>query len=147
MPGVDMPVHLFTYGTLIWPVILHKVVKHKYHARPGFLNGFRRVKVRNQVYPALIKAAKYRISGMIYFNIDLEDLQQLDIFEGPMYNRIKVSPTLLSGEVISAHTYVCNDNYLSEVSPLDDWFPQNFLDSDKQIFVKKFAGWERRKNV
>ncbi len=147
MSGAVIPVHLFTYGTLIWPAILHRVVKRKYHARPGFLSGFRRVKVRNQVYPALIGAAKYRTSGMIYFNIDLEDLELLDIFEGPMYNRIMVSPTLLSGQVISAHTYLCDANYLSEVTPLQDWSPQSFLDSDKAIFVKKFPGWERRKNV
>jgi hypothetical protein len=44
------------------------------------LEGYRRKQVKNAVYPGMIKSSGHSVQGVVYFNVDAEDMIQLDYF-------------------------------------------------------------------
>ena len=70
--------------------IWSRVVKGSYKKQDGTIYGYRRLFIRNEIYPCLVKRThEHFVRGVIYFNIDQEDCRILDVFEGECYERIK----------------------------------------------------------
>ncbi|KAF7336651.1 hypothetical protein MVEN_02099800 [Mycena venus] len=101
------PASAFFYGTLMHPKILKRVIgndgSHLQICQAALLN-FTRHKVKSADYPGIIPYSQ----GKVFFDHELDreacsvrgtmvtgltksDLQRLDIFEGPEYDREKVS--------------------------------------------------------
>lgn len=87
--------HVFTYGSLMFPVVWQGVVRGNYRAVAGTVNGFRRLCVLAEEHPALVIArGAPALAGVVYFDVEPADLARLDYFEGREYARVSLSIAL-----------------------------------------------------
>lgn len=112
---IDERRHVFTYGSLMFPVVWQGVVRGDYRAAAGTVNGFRRVCVLGEEHPALVVArGAPALAGVVYFDVEPADLARLDYFEGREYARVSLSVALAaesaddaaSRSVITAEAYL-----------------------------------------
>jgi hypothetical protein len=138
--------HVFTYGSLMFPAVWTRVVAGSYRSLPATLHGFRRQRVRGQDYPALehAPAGPGTVEGVLYLEVNADDLAALDAFEGPDYRRIEV-PLILgqppADEPTAAATVVTADTYLfvaaDKVEP-GDWDPAAFERDRMGRFLREY---------
>lgn len=101
--------HIFTYGSLMFPEVWTHVVRGRYRSRPGRLHDHVRFAVRSAAYPGLVPRAGNAVDGVLYLDVDATDLILLDRFEGPEYDRRAVTVTCGEGSRFAAETYVYRD--------------------------------------
>lgn len=120
----------FFYGTLMAPQVLHRVchgsmnpsnplyATHTLTIRPAILHSFRRHRVKNADYPAIIPRSDSTVRGALVTGLRDTDIFRLDTFEGDEYRRDVVQAKVLTavgdekgegnkeGESVEAETYV-----------------------------------------
>lgn len=119
--------HLFVYGTLQYPEILKKLTGKSFVSKPAVLNHFKRHKVKNAEYPAIVPKHGAQTAGMLIENVDELSLKAIDFYEGDEYEKTIVN--VISDDIENkAYTYVwiAGDNHLDD----EDW--------DKAYFEKKY---------
>lgn len=115
--------NVFTYGSLMFPVVWARVVRGDYRSGEATIHGFRRVQVRDRQHPALVVAARAApILGRLYYDVSAEDVARLDQFETSNYARVTVAVTI-AGRATSAQSYLALnvDSLLNE-----DWSAADF---------------------
>lgn len=135
--------HLFAYGTLMCPEIFAEVTGLHRSGSPAALHGFRRVRVKNEVYPALIPDPEAVVSGVVYHDLSLNVWTRLDRFEGEMYRRMTVEVRLRDGSVQMAQTYVTDPRFIDCLEDAD-WSFDDFLSHGKKIFQATYRGFRER---
>ncbi|MBN9426983.1 MAG: gamma-glutamylcyclotransferase [Burkholderiales bacterium] len=128
--------HVFTYGSLMFDPVWAHVVRGRYASRAGEISGFRRYAVRDVTYPGVVERAGAQVAGRLYLDVDDEDLQRLDRFEGAQYRRIVVDVATRGSdgqpERLPAGLYL----FLPTERLLDgDWDPQRFEREDMGRFL------------
>lgn len=119
------PRHIFTYGSLMFPVVWQSIVKHNYEYQPAWLDGFRRTCIHGDNYPVVLpRAGQKNLEGVVYFSVKALDIRKLDEFEGEYYFRRRVYPTIqLDGKTttIEADLYLLKPKYahLASTRPWD----------------------------
>lgn len=115
--------HIFTYGSLMFPEIWQRVVRGNYRSATATLPGFARYALADDTYPGMVAQAEAAVEGLLYYDVAPPDLAALDAFEGREYRREKVNVVIKSGETVIACTYI----FLAEqrLSGLP-WEPQAF---------------------
>lgn len=115
--------HIFTYGSLMFPEIWQRVVRGNYRSATATLPGFARYALADDTYPGMVAQAEAVVEGLLYYDVVPPDLAALDAFEGREYRREKVNVVIESGETVIACTYI----FLAEqrLSGLP-WEPQAF---------------------
>lgn len=91
----------FFYGTLMAPQVLSRVTGHSTSTltiRPAILPDYRRHRVREADYPALLPQAGSSVRGTLVDGLSAGDLRRLDVFEGSEYDRIRTKARLLQAE-------------------------------------------------
>jgi gamma-glutamylcyclotransferase (GGCT)/AIG2-like uncharacterized protein YtfP len=98
--------NIFTYGSLMFPVVWQKVVRHEYQSTVASVHGFRRVCVRDGDYPALVLAPRAEpIYGRLYLSVSADDVARLDSFETNEYERVTVVATV-NGAALATQAYL-----------------------------------------
>jgi hypothetical protein len=97
--------HLYAYGTLQVPEVLQQVIGRSVAGRPAVLEGYARYRLRNQVYPGIVEHPGGHVTGLLYSGIDAHELERLDAYEGPLYERRSLT-LRVDGEQIEATGYV-----------------------------------------
>lgn len=97
---------LFVYGTLQESSIIQAVTGKVFQANTALLRGYRRNRVKDAQYPAIVPDSKSLVQGQFLFDVDDVSLACLDSFEGEYYQRLPVTVELLSGEAFAASAYV-----------------------------------------
>ncbi len=115
--------HIFTYGSLMFPEIWQRVVRGNYVSATATLPGFARYALADDTYPGMVAQANATVEGVLYYDVAPQDLAALDAFEGSEYRREDVNVVIESGESVIACTYI----FLAEqrLSGLP-WEPQAF---------------------
>jgi gamma-glutamylcyclotransferase (GGCT)/AIG2-like uncharacterized protein YtfP len=99
--------HLFAYGTLMFPEVWRAVTGRADRGAPAHLRGFAVSRVRNGVYPVMLAAGDDAVvAGLVYRDLDAATVAALDEFESDLYNRVAVTAILASGGAIGAQAYV-----------------------------------------
>lgn len=115
--------HVFTYGSLMFPAIWNRVVGGTYRSVPAVLHDHARFALIDDTYPGVVSHPAQTVEGVLYLNVDDADVAALDAFEGGEYRRDVVTLVLASGETIAAQTYLFLATHrLSDQS----WEPQSF---------------------
>lgn len=70
--------------------VWRQVVQGDYRAQPAWLENYARFAVAGETYPGIVRQAGGRVDGIVYFDVSLQDLVQLDAFEGSDYQRSPV---------------------------------------------------------
>lgn len=129
--------HVFTYGSLMYPPVWERVVSGRYPGRSGAVRGFARRRVAGEVYPGLIRATPTSaVEGIVYLDVSAADLAALDRFEGDAYERVLVTVELGGGESVEAWSYLFRD-----LSRLEEavWEPARFEGPDLAHFLATYC--------
>ncbi len=127
---------VFTYGSLMFPVVWDRVVHGDYRSSEASCHGFQRVRIRGEQYPALIvNPNARRLTGRIYFDVSANDIARLDHFETSDYARVSIA-------VIVADNAFAADAYLTlkaEALELQAWSPEIFERDGLSSFLATYA--------
>lgn len=135
---------IFAYGTLMDREIMADVCGEHYHGTPGTLEGFKRRRVLDAMFPAITPDPTESVSGLLYPAVSDQALARLDRFEGELYQRRAVSlihPE--TGEHYSTQAYVIKAEHQHRLST-EAWTLDWFLEQGKPSFVQYYRGFRDR---
>ncbi len=118
-----MSVHVFTYGSLMFPQVWQRVVRGDYRSAVARLDGHARFEIAGETYPGMVVRPGASVDGVLYFDVSPADVAALDAFEGEEYRRDRVRVALFSGEIVDAATYLYLPHQKLSDSP---WLPEAF---------------------
>jgi gamma-glutamylcyclotransferase (GGCT)/AIG2-like uncharacterized protein YtfP len=135
-------INFFAYGTLLFKELWNNVVgENDYKRILSFVKGYSIYKIKNEVYPGIIKSTEYDVVyGMTYLNIDENIIKTLDHFEGEYYERKKINIANTSYNELECFAYFIKPEYYKLLSkekwdPL--WFKENGFDEFKKYIESK----------
>lgn len=87
----------FVYGTLMFPEVLKALTGRVLHSEPAVIHNYRRYAIKNQVFPATVPSSTSAdtVTGLVLFDLQPQDLEILDAFEGDEYYKVPIKATLL----------------------------------------------------
>ena len=133
--------HIFTYGSLMFKQVWAEVVRGEYGHFPGTISGFVRLSIQYEHYPAMLPGpVNSMVKGVLYLDIDSEDLIRLDRFEGSIYERRGVQ-VMTDNNIYAAEAYVLKDSYRNLVSD-QEWDPERFEDHGIHQFLGTYFGFD-----
>ena len=123
--------NVFTYGSLMFADVWTRVVAGRYESLAAALHGHARLQVRDETYPGMIEDVDAIVNGVLYLNVDADDLERLDHFEGVDYERRSVTVVDARGTSHEAQTYVYRqvDRLLTLTWDPDTFAMQRFIDT------------------
>lgn len=124
---------VFTYGSLMFAPVWRRVVAGEYNSAPAMLNHHARFAVIGASYPGMLARAGECVRGLLYFDVESDDLAALDRFEGADYRRVAVDARLDGGDMVRAQAYL----YLLPARLSGrPWQPERF---DMQRFIATYC--------
>ena len=123
----------------MWPEIMAGVISRKTEGRPAVLKNTRRLKVKGEVYPSLIPAAGGEVSGILYENLTLDEIDVLDHFEGLEYDRREVT-VHVDGQPLPAETYFTSVEGIKLIDE-SEWTPADLPPENLKRFQMLYKGW------
>lgn len=145
-PEVDYScrMHVFTYGTLMFPEVWQAVVGRQFATVEATASGYAIYRVRDAVFPGIIAAGdEDTVRGVVYLDVDPPSIARLDLFEDDFYRRESLWLTCDDGERRAADAYVVppeNRGVLtSEAWQADGFVASGGLDT----FIRRFEGFGR----
>lgn len=126
--------NLFAYGTLMWPEVFEAVVGRRLPSVPVVLRGFKRLRVKNACYPAIVRSPDDEVEGVIYRGLSGEEMRRLDAFEGAEYQRIECE---VHDTRVSVYVFVDAFRARLEDAP---WKPESIDDESRARFSREIRG-------
>lgn len=115
--------NVFTYGSLMFPEVWQRVVRGQYRSISATLDDHVRLAIVDETYPGMIARPGSQALGVLYFDVNADDLARLDHFEGHDYRRATLHVRTAGGEPVLAESYL----YLPEQRlSKQDWLPEEF---------------------
>lgn len=134
--------HLFTYGSLMFPAVWQRVVRGTYRSHRAVLPGYLRRAVKGATYPVVYPASTTsEVEGVLYYQVTADDLKRLDRFEGDYYQRRGESVRLSDGQLINAEVYVLKEAFHSIASD-QDWDQKQFEREGLSSFLSSYLGFD-----
>ena len=136
--------HVFAYGTLVFPDVWRAVVGRSFATVAGSVAGFAIYRVRDAVYPGIVATTdESSVRGVVYLDVDRESVERLDQFEDDFYRRVGVPIVCDDGVLREAGTYVIPEEYSSLLTD-ENWSAEEFAArGDLERFVARYAGFGR----
>ena len=128
--------NVFTYGSLMFPVVWDRVVQGHYRSSDATIHGFQRLRIRGEQYPALIiNPNAGLLTGRIYYDVSASDIARLDHFETSDYARVSVAVTV-EGKALAADAYLTlKPDTLEHL----EWSPDAFELEGIESFLATYA--------
>jgi gamma-glutamylcyclotransferase (GGCT)/AIG2-like uncharacterized protein YtfP len=136
--------HVFTYGTLMFPQVWKAVVGREFGSITGSASGYAIFRVRDAVFPGIVAAGdRDAVSGVLYLDVDQASLARLDLFEDDFYRRETLWVDCEDGQRRAANAYVVPPENRSVLTD-QTWRPDEFVASGGlDHFIRRFQGFER----
>jgi gamma-glutamylcyclotransferase (GGCT)/AIG2-like uncharacterized protein YtfP len=136
--------HVFTYGTLMFPEVWQAVVGRRFETVDGTAAGFAIYRVVDAVFPGITAAdERDAVRGVVYLDVDHASLTRLDLFEDDFYERQALRIDCVDGQRRAAEAYVVpaqNRHVLTD----EPWHRAAFIDSGGlEQFQRGFQGFHR----
>jgi gamma-glutamylcyclotransferase (GGCT)/AIG2-like uncharacterized protein YtfP len=134
--------HVFTYGSLMFPEVWRIVVGREFATVAGALAGYSIFRVADEPYPGItVSTPTSVVPGLIYLDVDAASIERLDRFEGDFYNRANVPIDCANGEQFTADAYIVrpqNRHLLTD----EAWTPESFVASGGLAqFLARYQGF------
>ena len=128
--------NVFTYGSLMFPVVWDRVVQGHYRSSEASIQGFQRLRIRGEQYPALIiNPNAGSLTGRVYFDVSASDITRLDHFETSDYARVSIAVTI-AGKALAADAYL---TLKPEALDPQQWGPETFARDGLESFLTTYA--------
>jgi gamma-glutamylcyclotransferase (GGCT)/AIG2-like uncharacterized protein YtfP len=136
--------HVFAYGTLMFPEVWQAVVGRPGATIPGRAAGFQTFRVRDAVYPGMVTASAIdEVPGIVYLDVDSESMARLDRFEDDFYRRQSIIVACGNGESLIAEAYVVPAERCAALTQ-EPWSAEEFdARGDLRRFLAGFLGFDR----
>jgi gamma-glutamylcyclotransferase (GGCT)/AIG2-like uncharacterized protein YtfP len=136
--------HVFTYGSLMFPEIWSVVVGREFKTVAGIAAGYSIFRVRDAVFPGIVAAGtECTIKGLVYLDVDNASIARLDRFEDDFYDRLDVMVDCGDGEQRKAGAYVVPAKN-GHVITSEPWTAEEFVSSGGLAdFIARFQGFSR----
>jgi gamma-glutamylcyclotransferase (GGCT)/AIG2-like uncharacterized protein YtfP len=136
--------HVFTYGTLMFPEVWQAVVGRSFDTVTGTAEGFEVFRVCDAVFPGIIAGkGACSVPGVVYLDVDQESAERLDRFEDDFYERQAIPIDCSDGQRRMADSYVVRAANRSMLTS-EPWGRESFLASGGlEQFISWFAGFGR----
>ena len=128
--------NLFAYGTLMIPEIMSAVTGHNFPYFKATLKDYARFTIKAESYPGIIQMNGAKIDGLVYLELDDISIARLDLFEGHMYQRLKVMVETKEGIRLPAYAYLLKPEYKNFLSS-EPWDINKFKERDLKDFLKE----------
>jgi gamma-glutamylcyclotransferase (GGCT)/AIG2-like uncharacterized protein YtfP len=139
--------HIFTYGTLMFPEVWQAVVGRQFETVQCTARGYAIYRVWEAVFPGIVAAGDSdAVRGVAYLNVDPACLARLDRFEDDFYRRQTLWVECDDGQRRAAEAYIVlaeNRSLLTD----EPWSPEQFVVlGHLDQFIHRFAGFSRITN-
>lgn len=136
--------HVFAYGTLMFPEVWQAVVGRGFPTIAASAPGYEIYRVAKAVYPGIVAAAETSsVPGIVYLDVDEESLARLDWFEDDFYKRQSIGVVCAEGERRMADTYVVPPHQKQFLTK-EPWTRTSFLSSGGlERFLRGFLGFQQ----
>lgn len=126
---------VFAYGTLVFDDVMEAVTGRRFQGAPASLAGYARRRIVERSYPGIFPDPTGRTPGRLFVGVDAASLRALDVFEGDLYDRLRlpVSPEAGGGPV-HAWTYVVAERFRHRLSE-HTWDPDEFMLEHGEAFI------------
>jgi gamma-glutamylcyclotransferase (GGCT)/AIG2-like uncharacterized protein YtfP len=136
--------HVFTYGSLMFPEVWRIVVGREFETVAGTVAGYSIFRVREAAFPGITPASPTcSVAGLVYLDVDDTSLVRLDRFEDTFYDRLSLPVDCADGRQRLADAYVVparNRHVLTDEPWTAEWFESSGGLSD---FIQRFQGFSR----
>jgi gamma-glutamylcyclotransferase (GGCT)/AIG2-like uncharacterized protein YtfP len=138
--------HVFTYGTLMFPEVWQAVAGRPFAHGGGHVTGFALYRVADAVFPGMLAATGADIvQGVVYFDVDEAAIGRLDQFEDDFYRRDLVTVKCEDGRICDVAAYIVPPENRGVLTN-EAWTRDEFVArGDLQKFIARFAGFGRLK--
>jgi gamma-glutamylcyclotransferase (GGCT)/AIG2-like uncharacterized protein YtfP len=137
-----MNLNIFAYGTLMIPSVMHAVTARHFRFQKAILRDYARFRVKGESYPGIIPVTDAITEGIVYFNVNEFSLEQLDTFEGDLYERTRIRVETQEKEILNAQAYVIQSKYLGYLSR-KEWDVKEFIKKDLEMFLMTYSGFPK----
>ena len=136
--------HVFTYGSLMFPEVWNIVVGREFPTIRGTLSGYSIFRVEGAAYPGIIASTSdCSVGGLVYLDVDAASVERLDRFEGDFYARLPVSISCADGRCRNADAYTISDKH-QHVLASEAWTAEWFASSGGLAdFIAQYQGFSR----
>lgn len=136
--------HVFTYGTLMFPEVWQAVVGQPFATIAGKVTGYTLYRVRDAVFPGMVATTTGdTVPGIVYLDVSREAIDWLDRFEAGFYRREAVPVACDDGHLREAETYLVPEENRAELTD-ETWTCEAFAESgDLEQFVNRYKGFLR----
>ena len=124
-------------------IVLKRVIGGYYKGiqkRQGILKDFKRVKVKEAHYPAIVDSKGDKVEGLVVYGIANDALLLLDQFEDDEYERKNVAVLVRGGQKTTAATYVAGSNMSLDH---EEWCLGTWQQNHRKEFLKNLEIWNR----
>ena len=121
---------------------MHAITARHFRSQKAILRDYARFTVKGESYPGTITVTDAITEGIIYFNVDEPSLEQLDTFEGDLYERTRIRVETKGKGILNAETYVIQSKYLGYLS-LKGWDVKEFIKKDLEVFLMTYSGFPK----
>jgi gamma-glutamylcyclotransferase (GGCT)/AIG2-like uncharacterized protein YtfP len=123
---------LFTYGTLLFPEVLHALIRRVPQSHNASARGWRVAALKNRTYPGLVPAPGEIAHGRLLTGLTKNEWHLLDNFEDRKYELRQI--TLLDGQKGLAYAWVDETETCTNT-----WDIQNFALTHLPTYVTRCA--------
>ena len=136
--------HVFTYGSLMFPEVWRGVVGREFETVEGTLAGYSIFRVRDAAFPGIMPpASECFVRGLVYLDVDAASVERLDRFEDDFYDRRSISIDCRDGQRRDADAYMvpATNRHVLTAEP---WTAESFVSSGGLAdFIARFQGFSR----
>lgn len=134
--------HVFTYGSLMFPEVWHKVVRGRHAQSHAAVRGYKRRRITVDDYPVAFRGLHSDwLEGRLYYSVNAADLNRLDAFEGAYYKRDKVQARVWDDNgdehIVTAELYCIKARYRPLISN-QPWNPETFRRRQLKPFIRRY---------
>ena len=123
--------HLFTYGTLVFPEVWQRFALREAATERATLWGYAIYRVKNAIFPGIVCAGEEDyVAGVLYRDLDDDTIFELDAYESDFYQRLAVRVVTEEGEAVECQVYHVPDSRRDMLTdePWDSqWFAEHKL--------------------
>jgi len=131
---------IFVYGSLMFDDVWNRIVQHRYEKHVAVLSGYKRLSVKGEHYPGLVKSFNSSVEGVVYLDVTAQDIKRLDKFEGDCYIKIPVTVTCETGQEVNADVYLFNKRNRRSLNNTP-WDPVQFQEHHLRQFITRYRGF------